>query len=100
MDEAGETVSKAELEKMTSAASAEDENVRTVGEESAEPKASGALQDDVQRSDQKMTDGTATKKRKVAKVVGEENAGKATDDADGTEDSATKKVVKIAKKKA
>ena len=100
VDEAGETVSRAELEKMTSAASGEDENVKTVGEEAAEPKASGALPDDVQRSDQKVTDGTATKKRKVAKVVGEENEGEANGGADGKQGSSAMKVVKKPKKKA
>jgi hypothetical protein len=100
VDETGETVSKAELEKMASAAGGADEDVKTLGEESAEPKASGALQDDAQRNDQKVTDGTATKKRKVAKVVGEEDESKANDDVAGAREPGAKKVIKKAKKKA
>ena len=100
VDEAGETVSKAELEKMTSAASGEDENVKTVGEGSAEPKASGALQDDIRRSYQKITDGASTKKRRVAKVVGEENEAEVNGKDGETEEPSAKKIVKKAKKKA
>ena len=100
VDEAGETVSKAELEKMTSTASGEGENLKTVGEESAEPKGSGAIQDAVQRSDQKVTEGTATKKRKVAKVVGDENEVEVNDKDGESEELSAKKVAKKAKKKA
>jgi hypothetical protein len=103
VDEAGETVSKAELDKMTTAqeGNGEDENVKTVGEESEQPKGSGAIQDQVQRTDQQVTDGTATKKRKVAKVVGEgEEEGNATTKTHSDNESAAKKVAKKAKKKA
>jgi nucleoid-associated protein YgaU len=102
VDEAGETISKAELEKLTAPEGGDvdggDENVKTVGEESAEPKGSGAVQDGSQRVDQKVTDGTATKKRKAAKVVGEDQ-----DDAPAQpqvhDESSPKNAVKKAKKK-
>ena len=102
VDEAGETVSRAELKKMTAAqdGEGEDENVKTVGEESELPKGSGAIQDEVQRPDQKVTDGTATKKRKLAKVVGEDEEGKAITETHSVNESVPKKVVKKAKKKA
>lgn len=104
VDEAGETVSKGELENMSSAqdgdARGEDENVNTVGEKYAKPKASGATQDEVQRSDQKITDGTATKKRKVAKVVGEDDEAETSINANGKDEAVTKQVIKKAKKKA
>jgi hypothetical protein len=102
VDEAGETVSKAELAKMTATrdGKGEDENVKTVGDESEHPKGSGAIQDQVQRTDQKVTDGTATKKRKVAKVVGEDEDGQAIGGSHSNNESAPKKVVKKAKKKA
>lgn len=105
VDESGETLSKEELERMTSAASGEVEeggNVKGGVEGEPEPKASGALPDDeVKRGEQKVTDGTAMKKRKVAKVVGE-----GADDANGEEGALTKddpgatKAAKKIKKKA
>ena len=48
VDEAGETVSKAELEKMASAASGEDGTVQTVGEGSAERYSGNGRRDIVQ----------------------------------------------------
>ena len=104
VDEAGETISKAELEKLTAPENGDsdggDENGKTVGQESAEPKGSGAMQDGSQRVDQKVTDGTATKKRKAAKVVGEDEDGSATVDSEVHGESSPKKAIKKTKKKA
>jgi hypothetical protein len=91
VDESGETVSKADLEKMTANPDLQTDddggNVTGKLDDPGEALAAGALQDQatVPRSDQKVTDGTATKKRKVAKVVGGEN------DAPNQEDTATTK---------
>ena len=99
VDDSGETVSKEDLEKMTAAGNGEAEeggNVTSRSPSDAEPKASGAIQDDsVPKVDQKVTDGTATKKRKMAKVVGD-----GTNSADNKEDEAMKKIAKKVKKKA
>ena len=104
VDEAGETISKAELEKLTAPENGDvdggDENGKTVGEANAEPKGSGAIQDGSQRVDQKVTDGTTTKKRKAAKVVGEDEDEAATAEPQVQDQPSPKKAVKKAKKKA
>jgi hypothetical protein len=78
VDESGETVSKAELEKMTSAQNTSPDaeaggNVTGTLDGEGEAMVSGAIQD-TPKSDQKVTDGAAVKKRKVAKVVGGEES--------------------------
>ena len=104
VDEAGETISKAELEKLTGPEGSDvdsgDEKVKTVDDESAETNGSGAIQDRLQRVDQKVTDGTATKKRKAAKVVGEDEDGPATVESEVRQESNPTKIIKKAKKKA
>lgn len=75
IDESGETVSKEELDKMTTTDTAADEvpiNELVKGDSigDASPKASGAIQ---RTSEQKLSDGTATKKRKVGRVVGDDD---------------------------
>ena len=104
VDEAGETISKAELKKLTGPEDGDvdggDENGKTAGEESAERQGSGAIQDGSQRVDQKVTDGTATKKRKAAKVVGEDEDGPAKVESEVQRDSNPTKIIKKAKKKA
>lgn len=79
IDESGETVSKEELAKMTSAGGQNDQaeplqeggNVTGSVTNKDEALVSGALPDSgTSHQDQKLTDGTATKKRKVAKVIG------------------------------
>ena len=103
VDESGELVSKESLEKMSSATNGDVEdggNVKGSTDVDAEPKASGAIQDDqLERSDQKVTDGTATKKRKAGKVVGEDSIGNG-DDTNEKNDSVTTKAAKKIKKKA
>lgn len=83
VDESGETLSKDEVEKLTKQAEQGiEDTVNVTGEldPATEPTASGALPD-LKVSESKVTDGTAMKKRKVAKVIG-------TDDDD--DDAATK----------
>lgn len=109
VDESGETVTKAEFDKMTAnlASDGQKDSGHITGKLEADDEAmvSGAIQSDsvAPKQDQKLTDGTATKKRKAAKVIGEDEAreGKEDDDPvkDG-DDSAVKKVSKKAKKKA
>lgn len=100
IDEAGETVSKAELEKLATVKSGDDENVKRVASGSEEPKGSGAVPDDTQHVDQKVTDGTAIKKRRLAKVVGEDRDGEATAEVSEDEKPPAKKAVKKGKRKA
>lgn len=103
VDESGETLSKDEVDKLTKQPEpgVEDtENVKGELDPATEPKASGALPDP-KASESKVTDGTATKKRKVAKAVGkddedDETTGKS---GEGAEKSVAK-TVKKAKKKA
>lgn len=98
VDESGETVSKEDYEKQLKGnAEGEEGEGNVTGELKGDgkPEASGALPaDSAPRVEQKVTDGTAVKKRKVAKVIGDE------DEADGAEKSGPSKLVKKAKKKA
>ncbi|KAK5167515.1 uncharacterized protein LTR77_007214 [Saxophila tyrrhenica] len=106
VDESGETVSMAELKKMESRGEGADGDGIVTGElkDDGELLASGALPDEDarQKADQKVTDGAATKKRKVAKVVGDDDEGQVEDGAkkkDGEQgEPATKKPAKKAKK--
>ena len=101
VDEAGETISKAELEKLTAPEGGDDdENGEAVGEDSKEPKDTGATPDGSRRVDPKCTDGTATKKRKAVKVVGEDENAEVTAETQDQEDADSKKIGKKAKKKA
>ena len=103
VDESGEMVSKEGLAMMTSNGNGETQeggNGKTGPDDVVEPKASGAMhENDVQRADQKVTDGTAIKKRKVAKVVGVEDEEVHCKNGDREEDSATKKAAKKVRKK-
>lgn len=104
VDESGETLSKEEYAKLsTESKDAEASDETAGGAVSGEvtgdgkPEASGALLGD--KGSQKVTDGVAVKKRKAAKVVGEDDAEEAETAKDGGEGGA-KKAVKKAKKKA
>lgn len=102
VDESGEHVTKEDFQNLGAA--------ETVGSSvtgdlaSEDPKGSGALQSheaDGRKGKETVTDGTAVKKRKVGKVVGEDDA--AAEERDGEKDKdegGAKKVVKKAKKKA
>jgi hypothetical protein len=94
VDESGETVTKEDYEKqLRGDAEGEEDAGNVTGELKGDgkPEASGALPG--LRVEQKLTDGAAVKKRKMAKVVGE-------DEEEGTEKSTTQKAPKKAKKKA
>ena len=102
VDESGDTVSKADYEKQLKG---DDEGEETGGNVTGEmtgdgkPEASGALPaDSGPRFEQKLTDGAAVKKRKVAKVVGDEE-GDSSKPASAAKDDAPK-AAKKAKKKA
>jgi hypothetical protein len=103
VDESGEMVSKADYEKQLNGDVEDDEtggNVIGGPKDDGEPEASGALPSHSgPRVEQKLTDGTAVKKRKVAKVIGDE------DEIDplkptGAEKDTAPKATKKAKKKA
>ncbi|KAK4631609.1 hypothetical protein CLAFUW4_03014 [Fulvia fulva] len=109
VDDSGETLSKAEVEKLTADTAPKDDAPGVSGDidPDAEPKVSGALPAEEQsvstkasgahRTDQKVTDGTAQKKRKLGKAIGDdENA--ATEDSKDQESST--KVFRKVKKKA
>ena len=99
VDESGETVSKEEFEKLNQVVSEgvhDTDSIREVHESAGEPKMSGALPENAtQRTDSKVTAGTAQKKRKAVKAIGAQD-----DVEDGDEAPADKKVIKKAKKKA
>ncbi|KAK4505728.1 hypothetical protein PRZ48_003693 [Zasmidium cellare] len=101
VDESGETLSKDEVEKLTKQPEPgieDTENVKGEIDPATEPKASGALPD----TKKNVTDGATTKKRKVAKAIGEDDDDEevATEKPkDGAENGVTKSVKK-AKKKA
>ena len=100
VDESGEFVSKADYERrLKGDASGEETGDNATGELKGDgkPEASGALPADSKpRVEQKLTDGNAVKKRKVAKVVGDEDE----DDSSKAEKDIAPKAVKKAKKKA
>lgn len=102
IDESGETVGKDRLEKLKTADSGDvGGNVTGELKDEEEAKISGALpSDEMKRADQKMTDGTATKKRKAAKVIGEEDGNVEVQMSKDGEANQEKKVAKKAKKKA
>jgi hypothetical protein len=92
VDETGETLTKDEYEKLTTASAVPEEGSAselearpTTGEEASAAKV-----------DRKVTDGAASKKRKVAKIVGEEEGTT----PQGDDAAVAPKVVKKAKKKA
>jgi hypothetical protein len=99
VDESGETVTKEDYEKqLRGDAEGEEDAGNVTGELKGDgkPEASGALPGP--RVEQKLTDGTAVKKRKMAKVVGEdEEDGLQTG---GVDKGTTQKAPKKAKKKA
>lgn len=103
VDESGETLSKDEVEQLTKQPEPGIQDTSSVKGEldlATEPTASGALQD-TKASESKVTDGTAMKKRKVAKVIGTEDE----DDDAGTKPEAgaengVAKAMKKAKKKS
>lgn len=78
IDETGETLTKDEYEKLTSApvAVAEDS-----GAAIPEPEARPSEEPGTAKVDQKVTNGAASKKRKVAKVVGEDEEPSSQDGA-------------------
>lgn len=101
VDESGENVTKEDFQKLGAAETVG--NSVTGDLESEEPKGSGALQNDEaagRKGRENVTDGTAVKKRKVGKVVGEDEAATEEQDGENQNDGAAKKVVKKAKKKA
>ena len=102
VDESGEMLSKEEMEKMSGGAEKEGEDIRPTengkgaGDGDEEEKSLSNAQDgNAPKTDQKITDGMASKKRKVAKVVGEEDRDLVVEKAYGKEPK-----VKKAKKKA
>lgn len=99
VDESGELVSKADYERQLKGdASGEETGDNVTGELKGDgkPEAMGALPPDSKhRVEQKLTDGTAVKKRKVAKVVGDEDE----DDTFKPEKDTAPKAAKKAKKK-
>lgn len=100
VDESGETLSKEEFEKLSKPQEPgieDSENVKGEVDPAAEPKASGALPD-MKTSDNAVTDGTATKKRKVAKATCQDDEESAK--AEGEAEKGTNKPVKKAKKKS
>jgi hypothetical protein len=99
VDESGEMVSKDEYERRLKGEETGD-NVTGQLEGDGKPEASGALPaDSKSRVEQKLTDGTAVKKRKVAKVVGDEDEDDSSKPA-GVQNDIAPKAVKKAKKKA
>lgn len=102
VDETGETISKEDYEKqLKGSAEGEDEGGNITGElkGDGQPEASGALPTDSgSRVEQKVTDGTAMKKRKVGKVIGDGENDDAQDNA--PEKGPVQKPAKKAKKKA
>lgn len=107
MDESGETISKDEFAKLTETTSAAegDANVKGETDLDAEPKASGALpsaDSDIPKESKSatsnVTDGSAQKKRKAAKIVGADDGAEATGEEPGVP-KATKKVKKKPKVK-
>lgn len=110
VDESGETVSKAELEKLTNGSNEDTldgdgaKNVTGAVAEGQEPVGSGAIQageNAAERSDDKVTDGrvVGSKKRKVGKVVGEDVEEDATE-IESKDQPSAKKFAKKVKKKA
>lgn len=102
VDESGETISKSEYEKQLKGdeqGGEEGGNVTGELKGDGKPEASGALPpDNGPRVEQKVTDGTAVKKRKVGKVIGDESEDDTK--ADTKDQGTAQKVVKKAKKKA
>jgi hypothetical protein len=99
VDESGEMVSKADYERQLKG---EETGDSVTGELNGDGKleASDALSADSKpRVEQKLTDGTAVKKRKVAKVVGDEDEDDSSKPS-GAEKDIAPKAVKKAKKKA
>jgi len=100
VDESGELVSKADYERQLKGdVPGEETGDNVTGELKGDgkPEASGALPADSKpRVEQKLTDGNAVKKRKVAKVVGDEDE----DDTSKPEKDTAPKAAKKAKKKA
>ena len=97
VDESGETVTKADLKKMT----ASEDNEDTVATKNVEVESTDAAQTNSSKVEQKVTDGTAARKRKAVKIVGEE-ATEAGDSgvANGDQEPSSAKPAKKAKKKA
>lgn len=101
VDESGETLSKEDYAKLSAAGEKSDETASgtVTGDLTGDgkPEASGALP--AGKGAEKVTDGVAQKKRKVAKVIGDDDAEDAKATKDG-EDASTKKTAKKPKKKA
>lgn len=97
VDESGETLSKDEIAKLTTT---DDGNSKGQVIDDTQPNASGVKQDgggEAKRVEQRLTDGTATKKRKAVKVVGDEDVRGETN---GEKVVSTKSASKPKKKKA
>lgn len=102
VDESGELVSKADYERrLKGDASGEEtgDNVNGELKGDSKPEAGALPADSKPRVEQKLTDGNAVKKRKVAKVVGDEDEDDSSKPAGADKDIAPK-AVKKAKKKA
>lgn len=98
VDESGETLSKEEYEKLQEGNAGVDDtsNVKGESDPAAEPKMSGALpEDSLHGKNVKVTDGTAQKKRKAAKVIGNDDESQ----VDGETISSTQKQSKKPRKK-
>ncbi|EME48013.1 hypothetical protein DOTSEDRAFT_147130, partial [Dothistroma septosporum NZE10] len=105
----GETLSKAEVEKFTAETASKDDIPGVTGDidPDAEPKVSSALPAEeqsmstaatsVHRTDRKVTDGTAQKKRKLGKAIGD---GEGAAEESKVNEASTTKVTKKVKRKA
>ena len=109
VDDSGETLSKAEVEKLTADTALKDDTPGVTGkiDPYVEPKVSGALpsgersvstaQSGATRTEQKITDGTTQKKRKLGKAIGDDDGAA---EESKIRDASTTKSIKKAKKKA
>lgn len=100
VDESGENVSKEDFQKLGAAETVG--NGVTGSLESEEPNSSSALQDgpyEGRKAKENVTDGTATKKRKVGKIVGGDEAEQ-EDKGSVDGEAGPKKTIKKATKKA
>lgn len=107
VDDNGETLSKEQYEHITNDPAALDSDTAHVTgkvDPATEPMAHGALPDtnaelETRKTDNNLTNGTAQKKRKAAKVVGDEDAAEKDPDQESTATKTAKKAKKKAKVK-
>jgi hypothetical protein len=93
VDESGESISKEEWKRMNELEGRESADEKVDGEHDANAVAAAAAEES-KRAERNVTDGAAVKKRKLGKVIGDE------ENAVENAKPANEKVVKKAKKKA